>query len=54
MPRYKLRGAFWDGVQLHPAGSEIELAEGATPPPAAQLVEQEEAPEPPAKPAAKK
>lgn len=49
MPQYRISGPFWDGKQLHPAGSICEFPEGDAPP-RSKLLEDEK---PKAKAAAK-
>lgn len=49
MPKYRISGAYWDGTQLHPAGSVLEFE--ADPPPRSKLLEE---PKPAAKAAPKK
>lgn len=31
MPKYKLKSAYWDGAQMHPAGAVLEFEEGKAP-----------------------
>lgn len=44
MPKYKLKARFWDGQQLHPVGSIVDLPEGSVPSGSVLIEEEKPAP----------